>query len=151
MQSAMFNAPSKSGSHRQRIAERRENSFIAGWSRSTQHATIRYEYKFVFRIWITYFLIFLYFRTGIKHDSLTTIVAWHILKNQIRLSARYNRIIKTVNSAILLKLLEKSDDVLCRISIFIVPKNCKSIVRTCIINFNMHFFMKKCYSLWKLC
>lgn len=48
MQSAMFNAPSKSGSHRQRIAERRENSFIAGWSRSTQHATIRYEYKFVF-------------------------------------------------------------------------------------------------------
>lgn len=56
MQSAMFNAskPSKSGSHRQRIAERRENSFIAGWSRSTQHATIR---------------------TGTKHDSLTTIVA----------------------------------------------------------------------------
>lgn len=52
MQSAIFNAPSKSGNHRQRIAERRENSFIAGWSRSTQHATIRYEYKFVFRIYI---------------------------------------------------------------------------------------------------
>lgn len=42
MQSATLNAPSKSGSHRQRIAERSENSFIAGWSRSTQHATIRY-------------------------------------------------------------------------------------------------------------
>ncbi|XP_068972085.1 phospholipid-transporting ATPase VD isoform X1 [Bombus flavifrons] len=54
MQSATLNAPSKSGSHRQRIAERSENSFIAGWSRSTQHATIR---------------------TGTKHDTLTTIVA----------------------------------------------------------------------------
>lgn len=54
VQSATFNAPSKSGSHRQRIAERSENSFIAGWSRSTQHATIR---------------------TETKHDTLTTIVA----------------------------------------------------------------------------
>lgn len=42
MQSATLNAPLKSGSRRQRIAERSENNFIAGWSRSTQHATIRY-------------------------------------------------------------------------------------------------------------
>ncbi|KAK9300211.1 hypothetical protein QLX08_006987 [Tetragonisca angustula] len=54
VQSAKFNAPSKTGSHRQRIAERSENSFIAGWSRSTQHVTIR---------------------TETKHDTLTTIVA----------------------------------------------------------------------------
>lgn len=43
MQSATFNVLSKSGKHRQRIAERSENSFVAGWSRSTQHATIRYD------------------------------------------------------------------------------------------------------------
>ncbi|CAL7937067.1 unnamed protein product [Xylocopa violacea] len=54
IQSAAFSAPSKSGSHRQRIAERSGNSFIAGWSRSTQHATIR---------------------IGTKNDTLTTIVA----------------------------------------------------------------------------
>ncbi|CAK9825826.1 Probable phospholipid-transporting ATPase 7 [Anthophora retusa] len=54
-ESATFNAPSKSNSsHRQRIAERSENNFIAGWSRSTQHATIR---------------------SGTKNDALTTIVA----------------------------------------------------------------------------
>ncbi|KOC66842.1 putative phospholipid-transporting ATPase VD [Habropoda laboriosa] len=53
-QSATINAPSKSSSHRQRIAERSESNFIAGWSRSTQHATIR---------------------TGTKNDALTTIVA----------------------------------------------------------------------------
>ncbi|XP_076176147.1 phospholipid-transporting ATPase VD isoform X2 [Ptiloglossa arizonensis] len=52
-QSATFKVSSKSGSHRQRIAERSENSFIAGWSRSTQNATIR---------------------TGSKNDTLTTIV-----------------------------------------------------------------------------
>lgn len=40
--SATFKVPSKSGSHRQRIAERSETNFIAGWSRSTQHATIRW-------------------------------------------------------------------------------------------------------------
>ncbi|XP_029054624.1 phospholipid-transporting ATPase VA [Osmia bicornis bicornis] len=54
MQSATLNAPLKSGSRRQRIAERSENNFIAGWSRSTQHATIR---------------------TESKNDALTTIVA----------------------------------------------------------------------------
>ncbi|XP_017884202.1 probable phospholipid-transporting ATPase VD isoform X1 [Ceratina calcarata] len=54
MQSAALNAPSKSGGHRQRIAERSENNFIAGWSRSTQHATIR---------------------IGAEHETLTTIVA----------------------------------------------------------------------------
>ncbi|XP_076640988.1 phospholipid-transporting ATPase VD isoform X2 [Halictus rubicundus] len=53
-QNASFKAPLKTGSHRQRIAERSENNFIAGWSRSTQHATIR---------------------TGSKNDALTTIVA----------------------------------------------------------------------------
>ncbi|XP_043253497.1 phospholipid-transporting ATPase VD [Colletes gigas] len=53
-QSATFKVPLKTGSHRQRIAERSENNFIAGWSRSTQHATIR---------------------TGSKNDTLTTIVA----------------------------------------------------------------------------
>ncbi|XP_076676070.1 phospholipid-transporting ATPase VD isoform X2 [Andrena cerasifolii] len=52
--SATFKVPSKSGSHRQRIAERSETNFIAGWSRSTQHATIR---------------------AGSKNDTLTTIVA----------------------------------------------------------------------------
>ncbi|XP_015433968.1 PREDICTED: probable phospholipid-transporting ATPase VD isoform X2 [Dufourea novaeangliae] len=39
-QTATFKVQSKTGSHRQRIAERSENNFIAGWSRSTQHATI---------------------------------------------------------------------------------------------------------------
>nr|XP_033341873.1 probable phospholipid-transporting ATPase VA [Megalopta genalis] len=53
-QNATFKAPLKAGSHRQRIAERSGNNFIAGWSRSTQHATIR---------------------TGSKDDALTTIVA----------------------------------------------------------------------------
>ncbi|XP_054000747.1 phospholipid-transporting ATPase VD [Hylaeus anthracinus] len=53
-QSATFKVASKSGSHRQRIAERSGNNFIAGWSRSTQHATIR---------------------TGTKNDTMTTIVA----------------------------------------------------------------------------
>lgn len=61
VQSATFNAPSKSGSHRQRIAERSENSFIAGWSRSTQHATIRYAYILSFyRIWILNYYTFFY-------------------------------------------------------------------------------------------
>lgn len=51
---ATFKVPPKGGNHRQRIAESSENNFIAGWSRSTQHATIR---------------------VGSKNNTLTTIVA----------------------------------------------------------------------------
>lgn len=100
MQSVAFNSSSKGGNHRQRIAESRENNFIAGWSRSTQHATIRYGYRCCVNRddlhWNTYFS----YRIGSKHDTLTTIVAWHIQRKHTRLPAHSSgRGMKAVNGA----------------------------------------------------
>jgi len=96
-------AKNSSPVRRQRISNQRgEVNFIAGWSRSSQHATIRYIVRYTYRYPIMlnngyeYRIVhsslcnvslIIYCRPGSytsKSNALTTIVAWDARHNQIK-------------------------------------------------------------------